>query len=254
MIGAPILSYPSQEGTFILDCDASGNNIGAVLSQVQNKEEKVISYTSRTMTKSENNYCVTKKEILALLFFVKKFRHYLLGKKFRVGTNHKALSWLWSFKEPENQIARWQAYLAEFDMEIVHRKGFSHGNADSMSRQPNRTSMQLQDDDIIDGGAFCNVVASNGKFDWKKAQSEDCNLEQIIKMKTDTVSPIVRDDHSTVMKKLIGQWENILVKDGVLYRTFEKDSGDVQLHFVVLANMQKKRVKELHAGIGGGHL
>ena len=183
---------------------------------------------------------------------MKKFRHYLLGKKFRVRTDHKALAWLWSFKEPEDQIARWQAYLAEFDMQIVHRKGFSHGNADSMSRRPNRTSIQLQDDDIIDGGAFCNVVASNGKFDWKKAQSEDCNLEQIIKMKDDTVSPIVRDDHSTVMKQLIGQWENILVKDGVLYRKFEKYSGDVQLQFVVPANMQKKLVKELHAGIGGG--
>ena len=219
---------------------------------MQNNEEKVICYASRTMTKSEKNYCVMKKEMLALVFFVKKFRHYLLGKKFRVRTDHKALAWLWSFKEPEDQIARWQAYLAEFDMEIVPRKGFSHGNADSMSRRPNRTSIQLQDDDIIDGGAFCNVVASNGKFDWKKAQSKDCNLEQIIKMKDDTVSPIVRDDHSTVMKRLIGQWENILVKDGVLYRKFEKDSGDVQLQFVVPANMQKKLVKELHVGIGGG--
>jgi len=254
LIGAPILSYPSQEGTFILDCDASANNIGAVLSQVQNNGEKVISYASRTMTKSEKNYCVAKKEMLALVFFVKKLRHYLLGKQFRVRTDHKALAWLWSFKEPEDQIARWQAYLAEFDMEIVHRKGFSHGYADSMSRRPNRTSIQLQDDDIIEGGAFCNVVESNGKFDWKKAQSKDCNLEQIIKMKADTVSPIVRDDHSTVMKRLIGQWENILVKDGVLYRKFEKDSGDVQLQFVVPANMQKKLVKELHAGVGGGHL
>jgi hypothetical protein len=72
------------------------------------------------LSKSEKNYCVTKKEMLSLVFFVKKFRHYLLGKKFQIRTDHKALSWLWNFKEPEGQIARWQAYLSEYEMEIVH--------------------------------------------------------------------------------------------------------------------------------------
>lgn len=63
LVSAPILSYPQKEGKFILDTDASLYGIGAVLSQIQieNGEEieKVIAYASKTLSKSEQNYCTT---------------------------------------------------------------------------------------------------------------------------------------------------------------------------------------------------
>ena len=72
MVTSPILAYPLIEGSkFILDTDASNLAIGAVLSQVQDGEEKVIAYGSRTLHKPEINYCVTRKELLAVVYFVK---------------------------------------------------------------------------------------------------------------------------------------------------------------------------------------
>jgi hypothetical protein len=96
----------------------------------------VISYASKTLTPSEKNYCVTRRELLAVVTFVRKFRHYLYGKKFTVRTDHRCLQWLINFKEPEGQLARWIEYLGTFDFEIVHRKGQLHGNADAMFRIP----------------------------------------------------------------------------------------------------------------------
>ncbi|VDH95429.1 Hypothetical predicted protein [Mytilus galloprovincialis] len=74
LISAPILSFPKDEGLFILDTDASLNGVGAVLSQIQDEKEKVISYASRTLSKSQRNYCVTKRELLAVVTFVRQFR------------------------------------------------------------------------------------------------------------------------------------------------------------------------------------
>ena len=75
---ASILSYPTpDEGPFILDTDASNTGIGAVLSQVQGGEELVIAYASHTLNDAEINYCTTKKELLAVVYAVEHFRHYL---------------------------------------------------------------------------------------------------------------------------------------------------------------------------------
>ena len=67
----PILSYPDEASSFILDTDASQVGIGAVLSQVQNGCERVIAYGSRKLSRTEQNYCVTRKELLAIVHFVK---------------------------------------------------------------------------------------------------------------------------------------------------------------------------------------
>ncbi|MEL7309029.1 MAG: reverse transcriptase family protein, partial [Pseudomonadota bacterium] len=63
---SPILSFPQKEGIFILDTDASQDSIGAVLSQMQNGQEKVISYASHALSKHELQYCVTRRELLAV--------------------------------------------------------------------------------------------------------------------------------------------------------------------------------------------
>lgn len=138
LIEAPILGYPSQQedDTFILDTDASNCHIGGVLSQIQDGKEKVIAYGSKVLSKSEKNYCVTRRELLAVVHFCVHYKHYLIGRKFKLRTDHGALIWLFQFKEPEGQIARWLEILSGFQMDIVHRAGRIHNNGDAMSRRP----------------------------------------------------------------------------------------------------------------------
>ena len=133
---SPILGYVNETDPFILDTDASEFGIGAVLSQVQNGVEKVIAYGSRSLKNAELNYCVTRKEMLALVFFVRHFRHYLAGRPFLVRTDHGSLRWLLNLKDPVGQNARWFEILGEFDFKVEHRPGSKHGNADGMSRIP----------------------------------------------------------------------------------------------------------------------
>ena len=136
LVTAPILGYPDMKERFILDTDASKCAIGAVLSQVQNGKEVVIAYGSRRLTKSERNYCVTRQELLAIVWFTGHFKHYLIGKKFLLRTDHGSLRWLFRFKEPEGQMARWLERLARFEFDIEHRPGVKHVNSDGLSRIP----------------------------------------------------------------------------------------------------------------------
>jgi len=147
LTGPQIMATPIDGGNYVLDTDASDSAIGAVLSQIQNGQEKVISYASRTMSKSEKNYCVTDKELLSVRYFVEYFHHYLMGRKFIIRSDHQALKWLVSFKEPKGRVARWIEILSAYDYEIQFRKGTQHGNADSLSRCPNPTDCDCAEND-----------------------------------------------------------------------------------------------------------
>ena len=92
LITAPIFAYPEVDGQkFILDTNASSFAIGAVLSQVQDGRERVIAYASRTLEKPEQNYCVTKNEMLAVANSTKNLKHNLLGRHFILRTDHGSL-------------------------------------------------------------------------------------------------------------------------------------------------------------------
>jgi hypothetical protein len=136
MTSAPILAMPTDDDDYTLDTDASDFAIGAVLSQKQNGIERVIAYASRSLDRREQNYCVTRRELLAIVHFLKYFKQYLLGRKFKVRTDHAALTWLRKTPDPIGQQARWLEQMEEFDFVVEHRPGTSHGNADAMSRRP----------------------------------------------------------------------------------------------------------------------
>jgi len=146
LVTSPILAMPSDGDPFKLDTDASDVSIGAVLFQVQEGEERVIAYASRSLSKQERNYCVTRKELLAVVFYSKTFRQYLLGRQFLIRTDHLALQWLRTTPEPMGQQARWCEILEEFDFQKVHRPGVKHGNADALSRRPCRQCGKESDD------------------------------------------------------------------------------------------------------------
>ena len=134
---APVLGYPRSDAEFILDCDCSGYGMGAVLSQKQDGVERVISYYSKSLSKAERNYCVTRRELLAVVSSVKHYHHYLYGAKFTIRTDHSALRWLLkTFKNPEGQVSRWIEVLSAYNFSIEHRAGKLHGNCDGLSRIP----------------------------------------------------------------------------------------------------------------------
>ena len=104
--------------------------IGAILEQ----GGYVVAYASRTLSSSEKNYNVIQRECLAIIFALKQFRHYLLGRKFSLLTNHAPLQWL-SSQKMEGLLARWALATQEYDFTITYRKGSENRNADALSRQ-----------------------------------------------------------------------------------------------------------------------
>ena len=131
---APGLAYPLSDSKFILDTDASNLSIGAVLSHEQDGIERVISYASRRLGCAQQRYCVTRRKLLAVVAFCHHFKHYLLGREFILRTDHSSLAWLFKFKSPQGQLARWLEELCQYYFTIQHRAGKAHSNADALSR------------------------------------------------------------------------------------------------------------------------
>ncbi|KAJ8376187.1 hypothetical protein SKAU_G00067670 [Synaphobranchus kaupii] len=104
---APVLAYPDAQRPFIVDTDASNTGVGAVLSQEDEDGEQVVAYYSRALGKAERNYCVTRRELLAVVRALHHFRPYLQGSHFLLRTDHASLTWLLNFKDPEGQVAHW---------------------------------------------------------------------------------------------------------------------------------------------------
>ena len=113
------------------------------------------------MTPEQQKYCTTRKELLAIIRFSRQLRHYLMGRRFTVRTNHN------SFKEPQGQLARWLEELSQFNMEIQHRPRKKHTNADALSRIPGEEpcsefNLRVKLQDLSCGGCpYCTRAHSN---------------------------------------------------------------------------------------------
>ena len=57
---------------------------------MQDEEEKVIAYGSKTLSKVELNYCITRQELWAVVYFIQQFKHCLLRRKFLIRTDNSA--------------------------------------------------------------------------------------------------------------------------------------------------------------------
>ena len=203
---APILAFPRLDVPFILDTDASDSGLGAVLSQVQDGQERVIAYAARALSKAEKNYSTTRKELLALVWGSEHFETYLCGRRFLARTDHNALRWLRNFKNPRGQVARWLERLSDFDFEVQHRSGRLHNNADGLSRFPwDEQGAKLREVESEVAWIQSVNVEPLSKENIYAAQSRDPVLTQVVMWLKAGVRP-PRSEAEGGGRKLLSYW------------------------------------------------
>ena len=122
-------------------CDASHNGLGAVLEQLNSDGWRPISFASRYLNAAEKNYSTNELEMLAVVWGAEYFRNYVLGRKFLIVTDHKALVSLLNGNNKKNKtmfsrLTRWLDRLIPFDFQVEHKPGAKIGLADYLSRHP----------------------------------------------------------------------------------------------------------------------
>jgi len=143
------------------------------------KKEKRGSWhiTVEFSTKAEKNYCVTRRELLAVVESLKIFYHYLYGRRFQIRIDHISLRWLISFRDLN---------LQHYNFEIKHQAGKVHKNADVLSRRPCAERScnycrkveeheEISKKKLIERISFLRIES----IDWKKAQLEDPSILEI---------------------------------------------------------------------------
>jgi transposase InsO family protein len=251
------LALPNDADVYVLDTDASGDAIGAVLSQIQEEQERVICYGSRACSAAERNYDVTKRELLAIVHFLKMFRPYLLGRKFLLRTDHSALQWLRRTPLPIGQQARWLAVIEEYHFEIRHRAGTAHRNADAMSRRPYQV-------DMVQENQYVQTGTSALPNDWdrqtiKDEQRADPDLGWIIARKLESAEMPTHEDTrslSGTIKILVAQWPQLVIHNGLLVRKWLNAETDEVRGFQLIPPVthRSQLIRLAHEGITGGHM
>ncbi|GJZ05358.1 transposon ty3-G gag-pol polyprotein [Tanacetum coccineum] len=133
MVHAPVLQMPDFEATFIVETDASGLGIGAVLQQ----NGHPIAFMSKTLAAKHHSLSTYEKEFLAVIQALNKWRGYLLDRHFIIKTDHFSLKYLMDQRFSTPAQLKWLPKLMGFDYEIVYKKGCENVAADALSRLPN---------------------------------------------------------------------------------------------------------------------
>ncbi len=130
-----LVAYPDWNLPLTLATDASNVGIGAVLYQLHPRHgRQVICLTSRSLAPYERNYSVLKKELLAIVFALRKFHDFLHGRHFTLHTDHRALCFLFTQPRLSTIVNNWADILFDYDFEVCHVPGYKNVTPDALSR------------------------------------------------------------------------------------------------------------------------
>ena len=247
LVTAPILSYPhcGPGKQFILETDASGLGLGAILSQEQGGQVHPIAYASRTLDPHECNYGISELETLALVWAVRHFRPYILGHHTVVYTDHSACTSLLSNPRPTGKLARWALTIQEMDLEIKHRSGKSNLNADALSRNP--VSVLGTVESLTDEEAAIPRPSFEQMAEIRAAQREDSELLVLFQYLESDVLPT---DTASARRTAV-ESERYELIHGVLH--YEPPTVPGRLCIVVPKSRRPDLLKEAHANCFAGH-
>ena len=137
---APVLAPPDTRKDFVIYCDASRQGLGCVLMQ----ERRVISYGSRQLLSHEENYPTHDLELAAVIYALKLWRHYLLGNRCEIYTDHQSLKYLFTQPDLNLRQQRWLEKIADYDLGISYTPGKANVVADALSRKAYCSELEVQ--------------------------------------------------------------------------------------------------------------
>ena len=270
----PVLAFPRFKLPFVLGTDASTTGVAAVLSQVQDGEERPIAYAAKALSKSQRKWAPTKVEMYALVFGTESFYPYLISKQFAARLDHRSLVWLQTFKQPKPQEARWVEYLQQFNMKIEQRAARLHANADGLSRRPwpaNHVADMLGETENSPAPVIVgNTTRSNTTTSAEGAQSECKQTHPLPLWSNDHLKrEQPKDKHLNValqwlkagkrplqqemagvdrhMWSLWSQYDRLVLQDEVLYRRwFDEKTGHESLLLRVPQHLKGDLLHDLH--------
>ncbi|UYV69307.1 K02A2.6-like [Cordylochernes scorpioides] len=241
----PILAAYDVRKPTMVSSDASSYGLGAVLKQEgKNGIWRPVAYSSRTMTPTEKRYAQIEKEALAITCACERFQDFLLGKRFRIETDHKPLISLFSTKELSSLTPRLQRFrmrMMRFGFEIVHIPGKELLDADALSRQPLLTTEGGENERPTSAhiNAVLSSITDKDEMLTKifEAQQEDTTLKAVVNY-LEQGWP----DKKKMSQALLSYWhvkDELGVQNGLLMRS---------CRLVIPASMKLEILDELHAG------
>ena len=162
----PVLALPNFDKTFVVETDASGVGLGAVLMQ----EGHPLAFVSKALGPRQLALSTYEKELLAIVHAVTKWKHYLWGRRFLIRTDHSSLKFLLNQKATHIAQQVWLTKLLGFDYEIEYRRGKDNLAADALSRVSHKELCALT----------LSSISTQIMGDIKKTWETDPTLQQLI--------------------------------------------------------------------------
>ncbi len=169
-----VLCVPQKEDCFMLECDACGSGVGAVLSVQRDEEWRPVAFFSQQLKGAQQRYSAQELECLAVVEAVRHFAYFLYGKRFTILTDHRSLESLAAGKQCNRRVHGWALKLAEFDFIIKYRSGKDNVVADTLSRcyedEEGKERFQEEGGDV---GVQTQSLPHEGKERRMKKKEED---------------------------------------------------------------------------------
>jgi len=131
MCSTAVLALLDFTKSFVIECDALGTGIGAVLMQ----EGRPLSFTNQQLSGRNLGQSTYEREMMAILHAVETWRSYLLGRRFQIRTDHHSLKYFLEQRLSSPQQNKWLAKMLGYDYEIIYKKVKDNRVADALSCQ-----------------------------------------------------------------------------------------------------------------------
>ena len=162
LVAKPCLALPDFSKEFQLYTDASGEALGAVLTQLdENNYPHPVAFASRKLKDTETRYSTTERELLALVWATSHFKCYLANAHFHIFTDHAPLTYMLKIQDPTSRMAKWICMLADYNFTVKYIKGKCNSVADFLSRYVNH---QVNNINFV-GLTLCNESGDETVFE-----------------------------------------------------------------------------------------